>query len=178
MIMFTALLMYVIHRVSYQNFTTTFSVVYWSIPPREIPMVIFQMQNGTWFTYWATSSSKSALWLSTTLVTIYDVITTLSIQDHMQTSWWFHQAVKQMTHHPSGMPMSLKFIMPFGHPILMSMIIQSIAWTFCGYGGLDPSLTTIGVSAVHACPKSALLNGMTHLHLCSWIPLMFCGDVT
>ena len=29
MVMFTALPMYVIHRVSYQNFMTTFSVIYW-----------------------------------------------------------------------------------------------------------------------------------------------------
>lgn len=61
---YIALLMYVaviIYRVSYRNFGTTFSVVYWSAPPREIPTAISQMQNGTWFTYWATSSSKSTL---------------------------------------------------------------------------------------------------------------------
>src|SRR5882762_10431429 len=58
---YTALTMYVtvISRVSYRNFGTTFSVVYWSAPLREIPTAISQMQNGTWFTYWATSSSKS-----------------------------------------------------------------------------------------------------------------------
>jgi hypothetical protein len=54
-------LLTVIYRVSYRNFGTTFSAVYWSAPPREIPTAISQMQNGTWFTYWATSSSKSTL---------------------------------------------------------------------------------------------------------------------
>ena len=50
---YTALLIYVtvIYRASYRNFGTTFSVVYWSAPPREIPTAISQMQNGTWFTY-------------------------------------------------------------------------------------------------------------------------------
>jgi hypothetical protein len=48
----TALLMYVavMYRVYYRNFGTTFSVVYWSAPLREIPTAISQMKNGTWFT--------------------------------------------------------------------------------------------------------------------------------
>jgi hypothetical protein len=58
----TALLMHVtvIYRASYRNFRTTYSVVYWSARPREIPTAISQMQNGTWFTYWAIRSSNSA----------------------------------------------------------------------------------------------------------------------